>query len=186
MTFAALFCVLALAFGGSLGCDSTEWNFVTGNNNGNKVRLTVGLNRRNMIIIPDEVKDRKRCSVRTINLHDFEEGLVAIKDPIKRSCWVKPLGKTDTYENAKQAFNSGNDVIQTTEDWLVPKRALDKDQVLREVGNLLADFCSDSEVYMLTRDRQSKNLLVTSKREECGFLCFGCLVRANPIHLVIS
>ncbi|XP_041373191.1 uncharacterized protein LOC121386371 isoform X2 [Gigantopelta aegis] len=105
-----------------------------------------------MITIPDEVKDHKRCSVRTINQHDFVQGLVGMKDPVKRTCGVKPLGERETYGDTKRALDSGNDVVQADESWSVPERSVPKDQVERAIGNLLADFCSDSEVYMLKRE----------------------------------
>ncbi|XP_041372676.1 uncharacterized protein LOC121385949 [Gigantopelta aegis] len=92
-----------------------------------------------MVIIPDEVKDHKRCSTRTINQHDFDRGYVAMKDPVKRSCWVKPLGERGHMKKRKKS-------------WTVEYRSLDKDRVEREVGSILADFCSDSYVFMLRQE----------------------------------
>ncbi|XP_041373182.1 uncharacterized protein LOC121386364 [Gigantopelta aegis] len=173
-----VFCMLVFATAETSASDSTEWHFITTNNNGDKVHASVGLNRRSMLLIPDAVNRPGRCIKRTINQHDFEKRLVAMKDPVKRECWVKPLGKRETYENVKKIIETGNDMLQHSEHWTIPKRSLDKDQVEREVGSLLSDFCSDSDVYMLKRDKLDslKSKLKKEGRELCVGLCGDCKV----------
>ncbi|XP_041373183.1 uncharacterized protein LOC121386366 [Gigantopelta aegis] len=174
MKWLGVFCLLVIVNAGTSASDDTEWHFITTNNNGDRLRASVGLNRRNMILIPDPVTRPERCVKRTVNQHDFENRLVAMKDPVKRECWVKPLGKRETYEDVKRIIDSGNDMIQHSEDWIVSKRALDKDQVEREVGSLLADFCSDADVYMLKR----ANAVLDKKKVKnlCVGLCGRCKV----------
>ncbi|XP_041373178.1 uncharacterized protein LOC121386362 isoform X3 [Gigantopelta aegis] len=131
-----------------------------------------------MVLIPDEVKDHKRCSTRTINQHDFDRGYVAMKDPAKRSCWLKPLGERETYEETKRIMDSGSEMSQVNENWIIPKRSLDKDQVEREVGSMLADFCSDSDVFMLRRD--TRTLSQQKEDGSCTHNCGVCAVEGTP------
>ncbi|XP_041372671.1 uncharacterized protein LOC121385943 [Gigantopelta aegis] len=81
MTLVWLFCAFALMVGGILGFDHTDWRFVTTSYKGEKVNGVVGLNRRSMLMIPDPVDKASKCNRRTINQHDFEKRLVAMKDP---------------------------------------------------------------------------------------------------------
>ncbi|XP_041373192.1 uncharacterized protein LOC121386373 [Gigantopelta aegis] len=120
-----------------------------------------------MLMIPDSVTDPSKCNKRTINNHDFEKRFVAMKDPVKRECMVKPLGKRETYEETKKALDSGSEFIQSLEHWLMPDSPLPKDRVEREIGSMLADFCSDSAVYMLKRATNTQ--LMRTKR------CIVCL-----------
>ncbi|XP_041373636.1 uncharacterized protein LOC121386708 [Gigantopelta aegis] len=99
-----------------------------------------------------------------------------MKDPVKRSCWVKPLGERETYEETKRIMDSGIDMTQVNEKWLVPERSLDKDQVEREVGSLLSDFCSDSDVFMLKRGAQG----LSAGRDSCTNHCGFCVVEGIP------
>ncbi|XP_041373188.1 uncharacterized protein LOC121386369 [Gigantopelta aegis] len=151
MKCVALCLGLALMIGGALGLDHTDWNFITTVYDGRKVNGVLGINRRSMLMIPDAVTDPSKCNKRTINNHDFEKHLVAIKDPEKRECMVKPLGKRETYDRTKKALDNGSEFIQTMEHWAMPDSPLPKDRVEREIGSMLADFCSDSVVYMLKR-----------------------------------
>ncbi|XP_041373193.1 uncharacterized protein LOC121386374 [Gigantopelta aegis] len=98
-----------------------------------------------------------------------------MKDPVKRSCWLKPLGERETYEETKRIIDSGKEMMQTDENWIIPKRSLKKDQVKREVGSLLADFCSDSDVYMLKRDTLGR----TRRSRSCTRNCGICAVAAK-------
>ncbi|XP_041372491.1 uncharacterized protein LOC121385778 [Gigantopelta aegis] len=170
MTLVWLFCAFALMVGGILGFDHTDWRFVTTSYKGEKVNGVVGLNRRSMLMIPDPVDKASKCNRRTINQHDFEKRLVAMKDPVTRECLVKPLGKKETYAYTKKALDSGSEFVQTLEHWDVPKNPLAKDKVKRKIGSFLDDFCSDSNVFLLKSLKRAKKVV---KRSWC-VLCLWC------------
>ncbi|XP_041357540.1 uncharacterized protein LOC121374504 [Gigantopelta aegis] len=70
-----------------------------------------------------------------------------------------------------------NEIIQKNEHWTVPNRSLPKDQVEREIGNMLADFCSDADVYMLKRDLAARS--PASQSRDCQSFCFNCSIEGH-------
>ncbi|XP_046547954.1 uncharacterized protein LOC124257855 [Haliotis rubra] len=152
--------------------------------------IDIALDEDSMLTYPGIPDPPQDCFKQTINFHDFQKGLVAIKIIEKSTCFVKK--SDETYEEIKQIVDDIHQgqtapLIQATEEWAIPTSPIPNEEVVERVGEKIANFCDGYDIYSLedaqviqaARDvPRSKSQVVKRKIAGDGWcvLCIKCKI----------
>ncbi|XP_071098336.1 uncharacterized protein [Haliotis cracherodii] len=137
--------------------------------------MDVALDRETMVTSPGGPHPKPDCFLHTINFHDFQKKLVAIKSVDRGACYIKVSKETyKEMEKILEDFRAGNTkpITQATEEWTVPEKAVDAEDVAQAVGDKIANFCTGYNVILLAD--APLNTSREGRASKCEVACVSC------------